>query len=222
MKVYKLKNTVNPGVTIVDIRSKLSNLDDQFINKLPGDLFLIFPEYITKLINPEIFANLYGATWYGVYKGDKISGFWKSLDYLESLTKYTSISIIERLSFLDDKSLDSLRDLQYSGIETSVFSHRNLTKDEKENLYLINPKIIDLAFGFRFRISGKRNIKGMYSRKTSSDKIFFLRPFSISKIRENLNKEVLRSFGGMEIGSFLSSLIPPETHINVRVDEAKV
>lgn len=221
MKVYKIKNTYEPGVVVVDIRSILTELFHKTLTKLPGDLFLIFPDSITKTIDPKKLSNLYGATWYGIYKDDKISGVWSALDYLESLAGYTSISIMIE-PWISEETLESLKKLQYSGIETSVFNSRDLTREEKEKIYIINPKIIEIAFGFRFKRFGKEDNKGMYSRKTTSDPILFLRPKSIRGIRTNLSPEILHSFYGLSVGSFISSLIPPETYINVRVNEAKI
>ena len=222
MKVYKLKEKSEPGVIIVDVRSKLSEYEDKILTKLPGDLFLIFSESTIKTIDPEIFSGLYGATWYGVYKEDKTQGFWEALDYIESITNYTSMSVVSSFYCVKDETLNSIQKLQYSGIETSVFGSRELTASEKEKLYLINPKIIEIAFGVRFKRFGKKDNRGKYSRRTSTDKILFLRPSSVSKIREKMSPEILHSFTGLGIESLIPSLIPENTYINVKVDEAKV
>ena len=222
MKVFKLKESSEPGVVVIDIRSKLSEIEDKTINKLPGDLFFLFPESILKNINPEIFSNLYGATWYGIYKDDKVLGIWEALDYLESITTYTSMSVVTSFYWIGDEIIGPLQKLQYSGIETSVFESRELNKEEKEKLYLIPPKITEIAFGVRFKWPGKKMIHGKYSRKTSADQILFLRPNSIRKMRENMSPEIIHSFKGLGIGSFISSLIPPDTYINIKINEAKV
>lgn len=222
MKVYKLKDAFEPGVVIMDIRSILTEPVHKTITKLPGDLFFIFPESVTKTIDPAKFSCLYGATWYGVYKDDKVSGVWDSLDYLESLTKYTSFSVITNGHWIEDKTIESLKKLMYSGIETSVFGCRELTCSEKSSLYIIKPRILEIAFGIRFKWYEKKDNKGMYSKKTTTDSILFLRPSSIIKMRELLSPDILHSFHGLGVGSFISSMIPPETYINVKVDEARV
>lgn len=223
MKVYKLRENKETGVSVVNIKSKnLTNSEDEILTKCPGDLFLIFPEFITNYIDPMKFSNLYGATWYGVYKNDSVFGFWDAIDYLESLTKYTSISVIDSRVWLWKNLYGILEKLQYSGIETSVFKSRELTKEEKSCIYTIKPKIFELAFGIRYKWFGKKDNIGAYSRMTLTDPIMFLRPSSIQGIRDKLTPEILKSFKGLGIGSLISSLIPPETYINVNIDEASI
>ena len=222
MKVYKLKDTTETGVVIVNISSKISESLHQILEKLSGDLFLIFPESITKTIDPIKFSRLYGATWYGIYKEDIVSGVWGALDYLEELTKYTSYSVLQSSFLLSNSVLKALQRLQYSGIETSVFGSRELTREEKEKLYTIKPRLIEIAFGWRFKFFLPKNSTGMYSKRTTQDQLLFLRPISIKKMREIISPEILHSFYGLGVGSFLASIIPEDTHINMKIDEAKV
>lgn len=223
MKVYKLKTSTEPGVVIIDINSKnLTESEHRLLTRLPGDLFLIFNESITKDIDPGKFSNLYGATWYGIYKGNKIYGVWEALDYLEAVTEYTSISVVTGSWWLGEKASESLRKLQYSGIETSVFESRDLTKEEKAEIYVLKPNIFELAFGLRFKWYRKNDDRGLYSKRTTSDLILFLRPSSIQKMREKISPKVLHSFVGLGIGSFLSSMIPSETYINININGAMV
>lgn len=223
MKVFKLKDTEYTGSVIINIGSKkLSNSEHEILTKVPGDIFLIFPESITRVIDPYKFSNLYGATWYGVYKGDEVNGFWGALDYLESLTKYTSFSVFTTKYFIKDEIYKTLERLQYSGIETSVFKSRDLSMEEKANLYTIKPKIYELAFGVRFKRYGKNSDKGSYSRSKATDPILFLKKNSIRDIRKKLSPKILHSFYGLGIESLIASLITPETYINVNIDEAHI
>lgn len=220
MKVYKLKDTTEPGVVVMRIGSKtLSNSDHDILEKISGDLFLIFPESVTSHIDPAKFSRLYGATWYGVYSEDPIKGIWEALDYLETLTKYTSYSVVNSGFWIKEETFGALKRLQYSGIETSVFEYRNLKKEEKAKIYTIKPRIIEILWGWRFKWFGRRDLKGMYSARTTNDPILFLRPSSIRKLRDTLSPDILHSFYGLEIGSFFASLITP---LNLKIDEAKV
>lgn len=222
MKVYKINDEKEPGVVVIKINGVLSEIEHKIISEMPGDLFFIFPKIITQTIDPEKFSNLYGSTWYGIYEGDDVKGFWEAFDYMESITKYLSISAVLKNYMVRESELKSLRNLQYSGIETSVFSSRDLTRKEKEDIYIIKPKIINLVLGWRFRILGSSNNKGMYSKHITEDSLIFLRPRSINEIRKNISPNILHSFYGLGLGSFISSLIPKETYINVKIDETKI
>lgn len=222
MKVYKINDTKEPGVVVIKVGGVLSEIEHKMISEMPGDLFFIFPKIITQTINPEKFSNLYGATWYGIYEEDDVNGFWEAFDYIESITKYLSVSAVLKNYMVRDSELKSLRNLQYSGIETSVFSSRDLTRKEKENIYLIKPRIIDLVFGWRFKVFGSSDNKGTYSKHITEDSLIFLRPRSINEIRKNLSQDILHSFYGLGPWSFIASLIPKETYINLKVDETKV
>lgn len=225
MKVYKIDEKKNPGVVIYLVKTKnIFDYIDKFLGKITehkSDICFIFPEEICKDVDPEKFSSIYRAVWYGVYSGDEILGYWEALDYLESLGGYTSLSIIT--SVVSEKSLESLQRFQYSGIEPSVFKTRPLTNKEKQKIYVREPKIIELLFGLRFKWWGtKKNTKGRYLKETSEDYIFFLRPRSIRITREKLTGEILDSFCGLSIGSFLASIIPEETRSNMRIDETKI
>lgn len=223
MKVFKLKKETEPGVTIIEVRSELlSASEDKLLGSLPGDLFLVFPRSVTSGIDPEKFSNLYGATWYGVGDGDEVTRFWEALDYLESLSKYTSMSIVRERFWIPSETLEALKRLQYSLLEKSVFDSQELGGDEKAEIYTIKPRLLEILFGYRFRLPGKKTKTGLYSRRSSRDNIFFLRPQSVSGIREILSPDILHSFSGLGIGSFLASMIPPETHLNSKIDEAKI
>lgn len=225
MKVYKTRTRKeNPGIVLIYVPESLTEGEHNFLEKLRenrSDLFFIFSKSIVNEINPEKFSNLYEATWYGISNtDDRVCGFWEALDYITEFEKYTSISVITNYWSVN---IDSLKKLQQSGIENSVFSSRKLTRKEKEDIYKIPETIIEILGKFRLRIPKKRNnLEGTNSTKTSDDGIFFLRPSMIMELKDDINPKILHSFLGSKFGTFISSVIPEKYHLNLKVNETKV
>lgn len=208
MKVYKTKEEGKPGVVVLYIDSKPTDKQHESILRLSmfSDIFFVFSKSILKLISPKKFSILYQSVFYGKCLGeDKTLEIWKSIDYLNEFSKYFSYTVIKDLEILEKDDLAGLEKLQNSVIENSVFSWRNLGNEEFQEIYTLKKK-----WFWKYE-----DDLGLYSRKTSEDNLFFLRPISVTKLKEEFPPEVIATFKGSGINTLLPSLINPETNINM-------
>lgn len=209
MKVYKTKKEEKPGVVILYIDSKPTDKQHENILRISriSDVFFIFSKSILKLISPKKFSSLYQSVFYGLSETtDKTLEIWKSLDYLNEFSKYFSYSFIDNFENLDKIDFKALEKLQNSVIETSVYSWRDLSNDEFQKIYTIKKKWFCWTY--------EDNL-GIYSKKTSDDNIFFLRPISITKLKEDYTPEDIATFKGSGINTLLSSLVSQKTNLNM-------
>ena len=218
MKVYKINDQKNIGVTIIYINSEVSEKDHENILKIYGisDIAFVFSKSRCKFISPKKFSSLYGATFFGIGDSDdEMSEVWNLLDYLHELTKYNSYSIVlqKDLGNIGNKELSGLKDLQGSLIESSVFTWRSLSNNEFQEIYSYPRKKLKI-FGYSYP---KEDLHGVYSKYTTEDLILFIRPISITRLKEIFTPEDIATFKGSGIKTMLSSIIPAGTKLLMSV-----
>ena len=95
---------------------------------------------------------------------------------------------------------------------------------ELQKLYTLPRK--QLKF-WRYSISfpGYLGSQGMYSKYKTEDKVLFIRPISISRLKDDLkhnSPNTLATFKGSGIKIMLPSLIPLDTNLNLNINNAKL
>lgn len=229
MKVYKINDKKKTGVVILYINSKITNIEHENILRLSAksDLIFVFPKCQSKIISPKKFSYLYGAVFYGLGNwNDEATEIWEMIDYVHELTKYYSYSIIlqEDLGELDKNEINSIERLQNSILETSVYTWRNLENQELQKLYTLPRKQLKI-WKYSFSFPGYLGSQGMYSKYKTEDRVLFIRPISISRLKDDLRHEspdILATFKGSGIKVMLPSLIPLDTNLNLNIKNAKL
>lgn len=229
MKVYKINDKKKTGVVILYINSKITNIEHENILRLSAksDLIFVFPKCQSKIISPKKFSYLYGAVFYGLGDwNDEATELWEMIDYIHELTKYYSYSIIlqEDLGELDKNEINSIERLQNSILETSVYTWRNLGNQELQKLYTLPRKQLKI-WKYSFSFPGYLGSQGMYSKYKTEDRVLFIRPISISRLKDDLRHEspdILATFKGSGIKVMLPSLIPLDTNLNLNIKNAKL
>ena len=229
MKVYKINDQRKTGVVIIYITSKITDIEHENILRLSAksDLIFVFPKSQTKKISPKKFSYLYGAIFFGIGSwNDEATEIWEMIDYVHELTEYYSYSVVlqKDLGDLDKVDINSIERLQNSILETSVYTWRNLENQELQKLYTLPRK--QLKF-WRYSISfpGYLGSQGMYSKYKTEDKVLFIRPISISRLKDDLkhnSPNTLATFKGSGIKIMLPSLIPLDTNLNLNINNAKL
>lgn len=229
MKVYKINDQKKAGVVILYITSKITDTEHENILRLSAksDLIFVFPKCQNKKISPKKFSYLYGAVFYGLGRwNDEATEIWEMIDYVHELTEYYSYSIIlqKDLGELDKNEISSIERLQNSILETSVYTWRNLENQELQELYTLPRKQLKI-WKYSFSLPGYLGSQGMYSKYKTEDRVLFLRPVSILRLKDDLKHEspdVLATFKGSGIKVMLPSLIPLDTNLNLNIKNAKL
>ena len=228
MKVFKIGNKKTAGIVVIYVTSRLTDLEHENILKLASktDLAFVFPDHITKDIDVKKFSYLYGAVYYGLSPdNDEALGIWNILDYLHELSGYYSYSVIlqEDLEELEDQDFTSIYRLQNSILETSVFTRRTLTNQELQDIYVLPRKQIKI-WKYSISLPGYSNVLGMYSKFKTQDRVMFIRPISLTRIKKDFNfsPDILATFRGSGIKVLLPSLIPVKTYLNLTIQNAKL
>lgn len=229
MKVYKINDQKKAGVSIIYITSGVTDTEHENILRLSAksDLIFVFPKNQTKRISPKKFSYLYGAVFYGLGGwNDEATEIWEMIDYVHELTEYYSYSVIlqEDLEGLDKNEVSSIERLQNSILETSVYTWRNLENKELQKLYTLPRKQLKF-WKYSFSFPGYLGSQGMYSKYKTEDRVLFLRPISISRLKDDLkhgSPDILATFKGSGIKVMLPSLIPLDTNLNLNIKNAKL
>lgn len=228
MKVYKINEKKNSGVTILYITSIVSDTVHENLLRLSAksDLVFVFPKYQEKKISAKKFSHLYGAIFYGVSESnDETTNIWEVLDYIHELTDYYSYSILLQsdLEKLEIDEVNSIWRLQNSILETSVFSWRTLNNKELQEIYTL-PRKQFKVWKYCFSFPGNISSQGMYSKYKTQDRVMFIRPVSLDKLKEELKNrpDILATFKGSGIKVMLPSLIPEKTVLNMNIKNAKL
>lgn len=228
MKVYKINEKKKPGVTIIYITSEISDIEHENLLRISAksDLVFVFPKYQEKKISAKKFSYLYGAIFYGLSDcNDETTNVWEILDYIHELTDYYSYSIILQsdLEKLEIDEVNSIGRLQNSILETSVYSWRTLNNKELQKIYTLPRKQVKI-WRYHFSLPGYINSLGMYSKYKTPDRVMFIRPVSLVKLKEELKdrQDILATFKGSGIKIMLPSLIPVKTSLNMNIKNAKL
>ena len=208
MKVFKSKKEEKPGIVILYINSTITDKEHENILRISSfsDIFFVFSKEILKSISPKKFSNLYQSVFYGLSSSvDETMEIWNALDYLNEFTKYFSYTVIRDLKTLEKDDLRGLEKLQNSVIENSVYSWRKLSNSEFQEIYTLKKR-----WFWKYE-----DDLGLYSRETSEDNVFFLRPISVTNIKSEYTPDVIATFKGSGINTLLPSLVDHKTNINM-------
>lgn len=230
MKVFKINKQKEVGIVVVYLDRKVTDKEHENLLKLAekSDLAFVFPDSQKHKISVKKFSHLYSAVFYGQGdSNDEMTEIWKMLDYLHELTDYYCYSLVlqEDLGNLEGKDIQSIERLQNSILEISVYSWRSLTNEELQKLYTIPRRTLRfLRYTWTFR--GNLGNSGMYAKYKTEDKVLFIRPISITTLKDDLRREhgpeILATFKGSGIKLMLPSLISKTTNINLDINHAKI
>lgn len=230
MKVFKINKQKEVGIVVIYLDRKVTDKEHENLLKLAekSDLAFVFPDSQKHKISVKKFSHLYSAVFYGQGDSDdEMTETWKMLDYLHELTDYYCYSLVlqEDLGELESKDIQSIERLQNSILETSVYSWRSLTNEELQKLYTIPRKTIRF-WKYTWTFRGNLGNSGMYAKYKTEDKVLFIRPISITILKDDLRREhgpeILATFKGSGIKLMLPSLISKTTNINLDINHAKI